>query len=1121
MTDSGEPPALFFTSSDDEDAAMVIDSDNLKAECSKAAQDEQKRLFLPAESDDDEDIPMIPQKRGSSPDIYHENLDMEAVDIQRASSVSASSMSERISISSDSEEEAVSRSFKKRQTVPSAKKRRLSPSLALLSPSDNTQFPVYVGEFLVPNAWSSIAGSGYVKINDVVKIERDVDYSRPSEATTKGKKKVDDKNKSNGGKKQVSLTSMLKAQPTRAPKKKTTDTIVRLVTSRGIEFGRLPQEVAWWTSKLLDLGVVELRGKMTDCPSKLTIGTNLIVSVDVYLLRTAFVPVNVTVSDDRPRTMFEEGLETDEEKSLRERKSAILRLFEVIGIRPQAGVTVDWEKSEREHQEDASQRTHISHKPTKHVEVVGDGEEIEVEDGKDLSKSDLDIIYKRAQYHDKDMDEMEPAKSFTLTLRGYQKQALFWMDSLESGRIDAREANTIHPLWSEYVFPAKPDAGFIDLTEDDKLFYLNPYSGEMSLKFPRSKRNCKGGILADVGMGKTIMISALIQSKLGSDEPIDQGLSFKQRQLKLNNAFRPAKNRKTQTSSPPSATLIVAPTSLIDQWAEEIERSSEPGTVKIVVWHGQNRDDLDFLLEEDEDDEKGHAKLIRIIVTSYGTLASEHAKAEKSRSAVFDVEWLRVVLDEAHSCKSRTSKTAKAVYALRARRRWAVTGTPIVNKLEDLYSLLKFLDFKPWSEFSFFNSFITLPFLARDPKGIEVVQVILESILLRREKNMLDSDGKRIVELPPKEITIENLEFTSMERKIYDSIYDSAKKNFDQLRAKGLLGKKYTHILAMLMRLRRAVLHPNLVFTNTDERALSSTGDGVVDVNEMIKKFAEDEGQSNVFAKAVLADLDDQAEGASECPICLDVMETPTIVPECLHRCCKDCITAYIATCEMKGEETKCPTCSRGPIRHSDLVEVIRPPPNSQNSQPDLILRRNDFTLSTKLSALIHDLQRIRSSNPAFHAVVFSQFTSFLDLIEIALEREKFDHYRYDGTLDLKRRQGVITAFKQISKRPKILCISLKAGGVGLNLTTANHVFMMDCWWNSATENQAIDRVHRLGQDKTVYVKHYVIRNTIEERILLVQKRKTALVKEAFRGAGKAKEDPDSIENLKIMFGEN
>lgn len=112
----------------------------------------------------------------------------------------------------------------------------------------------------------------------------------------------------------------------------------------------------------------------------------------------------------------------------------------------------------------------------------------------------------------------------------------------------------------------------------------------------------------------------------------------------------------------------------------------------------------------------------------------------------------------------------------------------------------------PSREFSFFlrlkpfASFITVPFLARDPKAIEIVQVILESVLLRREKNMRDNSGKRIVELPAKEITVDTLHFTPAEQKIYDSIYNAAKRNFDQLNAKGLVGKNYTHILAMIMR---------------------------------------------------------------------------------------------------------------------------------------------------------------------------------------------------------------------------------------------------------------------------------------------------------------------------------
>ncbi|RDB29142.1 DNA repair protein RAD5 [Hypsizygus marmoreus] len=1143
----GPPSGLFFAGSDDEDEDVAMERPESPTGPTSGASSPPS-LFI---QDSDDDEPMEPIEHSPLPHkrkiIIPDDVLDEALELPSAGPSSRHSSSSR-TLDEVSKKSASptpkSKPSKKSDSRPPAKKRRISPPAASSTPLPFP--PTYLGEILIPNAWSNVSGKGYIKCNDPIQIHRDEQVESkpgPSKSAANGKK--------GDGKKQMSLTAMLKPLPSKAKKKVKTDSIVRILNSRGTEFGRLPTDVSWWVAKLLDLGIVEFRGTMTDCPDKLTTGVSLFVTLQVYILASAFKSPTLNQTDDTRNTMFNEGQETLDEKTLRERKESVLKLFEVIELKPQAGANFRGPQAEEKVHEEALKR--LAKRKVKTVtEIVGDNEEIEVDDAEDLSKNEIDTIYKRAQHNDRTMGLMEPADTFTLTLRGYQKQALLWMHSLESGKMDAREATSMHPLWSQYFFPEKPvmDGNAIDLTADDKPFYMNPYSGEMSLDFPKAERKCKGGILAyfflydvlvhtnlafhalssaEMGMGKTIMLSALIHTSPPSEEDADSTAApGKSRQLKLNNAFRPAPQRKTKKS--PSATLIVAPTSLLAQWSEELQRSSKPGTVKTLVWHGQNRLDLEAAIEDDRDDDKS----IKVIITSYGVLASEHAKSEKagsSRSLVFEIEWLRVVLDEAHSCKSRSSKTAKAVYALQARRRWAVTGTPIVNKLEDLYSLLKFLDFRPWSDFAFFRSFITLPFLARDPKAIEIVQVILESILLRREKNMRDTDGNKIVELPTKEVVVENLEFSPLERKIYDQIYISAKRDFERLNAKGLVSRNYTHILAMLMRLRRAVLHPSLVLTADDERALSSDGDGAVDVNDMIRRFAEAESASegsskNTFAEDVLANLAD-AE-AEECPICLDVMETPMIIPGCMHQCCKDCILAHLATCEERHEESRCPTCSQGPIIASDLLEVVRRKKNpeissSQASQPEVTLRRNDFMSSTKLQALVKNLHRLRDQDPCFRAVVFSQFTSFLDLIEVVLKRERFEQYRFDGSMDIKKKNAAVNGFREPSRKPKVLIISLKAGGVGLNLTTANHVFMMDCWWNAATENQAIDRVHRIGQDKTVYVKHFIIANTIEGRILQIQKRKTAIVKEAFRGtqAPGASTDPESIENLKIMFGDD
>ena len=133
-------------------------------------------------------------------------------------------------------------------------------------------------------------------------------------------------------------------------------------------------------------------------------------------------------------------------------------------------------------------------------------------------------------------------------------------------------------------------------------------------------------------MGKTIMLSALIQTALGPEAPaeVDPDASSKRRQLKLNSAFRVTNQQPQRQRRGPAATLIVAPTSLLSQWAEELQRSSKPGTLRVLVWHGQNRLDLDAAVDSDG---QGATD---VVITSYGTLVSEHAKHEKQSSSIFE-----------------------------------------------------------------------------------------------------------------------------------------------------------------------------------------------------------------------------------------------------------------------------------------------------------------------------------------------------------------------------------------------------------------------------------------------------------------------------------------------------
>ena len=154
---------------------------------------------------------------------------------------------------------------------------------------------------------------------------------------------------------------------------------------------------------------------------------------------------------------------------------------------------------------------------------------------------------------------------------------------------------------------------------------------------------------------------------------------------------------------------------------------------------------------------------------------------------------------------------------------------------------------------------------------------------------------------------------------------------------------------------------------------------------------------------------------------------------------------------------------------------------------------------SGKLEVLLESLEEGRAEG--HRALVFSQWTSFLDLIEPSLRDAGIETLRLDGST---RDRGAVVADFQRDGGPPVMLLSLKAGGTGLNLTAADHVFLLDPWWNPAVEAQAADRAHRIGQDRPVFVHRLVSLGTVEERILLLQDQKRALFEAALGDGGAA-----------------
>ena len=153
---------------------------------------------------------------------------------------------------------------------------------------------------------------------------------------------------------------------------------------------------------------------------------------------------------------------------------------------------------------------------------------------------------------------------------------------------------------------------------------------------------------------------------------------------------------------------------------------------------------------------------------------------------------------------------------------------------------------------------------------------------------------------------------------------------------------------------------------------------------------------------------------------------------------------------------------------------------------------------STKIDFLMVQLEQIMAEN--YQAIVFSQFTTYLDIIGDFLRQKGQEYARIDGTQNIKNRQQAVDAFQRGDKR--IFLISLKAGGVGLNLTAASYVFLMDPWWNPAVEQQAIDRSHRIGQKNTLIVYKPIMKDSIEEKVLELKEAKKALFDELLNKDG-------------------
>lgn len=346
---------------------------------------------------------------------------------------------------------------------------------------------------------------------------------------------------------------------------------------------------------------------------------------------------------------------------------------------------------------------------------------------------------------------------------------------------------------------------------------------------------------------------------------------------------------------------------------------------------------------------------------------------------------------------------------------------------------------------------------------------ILKSILLRRTKKGRNTD----LTLPPRIVSLRRDALDFKEEDYYKALYNESQAQFNTYVEAGTVMNNYAHIFDLLTRLRQAVDHPYLVVYS--RTAALRSGNDV-----------------------------DTDNGEQECAICHDPIEDP-VVTSCLHVFCKACLIDFSATLG----QVSCPTCSKpltvdftSSTDHGDQSAKA----TLKGFKPSSILNRirlDDFQTSTKIDALREEIRNMVERDGSAKGLVFSQFTSFLDLINYSLQKSGIDCVQLVGSMSIAARNAAITRYTD-DPHCKIFLMSLKAGGVALNLTVASHVFLMDPWWNPAVERQAQDRIHRIGQYKPIRMVRFVIENTIEERILKLQEKKELVFEGTVGGSAEA-----------------
>ncbi|KAH6622332.1 SNF2 family N-terminal domain-containing protein [Boeremia exigua] len=538
-------------------------------------------------------------------------------------------------------------------------------------------------------------------------------------------------------------------------------------------------------------------------------------------------------------------------------------------------------------------------------------------------------------------------------LLNHQKTALEFMSQRENGPIPER-----YQLWVPTEIEGQPA-------------YRHAVTGRTS-RLDHTETG--GGILADeMGMGKSLSMLALILRTL------DMAHIWASEARALSQSAGASNGRS-------KATLIVASSDLmINEWFQELAKHFDENTLTTLKYHGQNRRcSVDTLRDVD------------LVITTYHTLASDYSNG---KSFLNQIEWYRLVLDEAHIIRRQNTGLNRSVADIQARARWCLTGTPIQNRLEDIGALFSFLKISPLHNIGEFKKAISVPFAEggkRRQLSVERFTLLLDSMCLRRTKDLLH--------LPDPESRIHEIKLSPEERAQYEQtreIMFRAIKNqvgvFDQ--------RSTLSQFQIQLQLRIICNH------GTWQQAFSWS---------RRKLYLLDEREAKEIGMG--------SHGEATCSACRQTMPLFGLgsmfrryEENCRHTLCSECLEQSSQNTE-DHLATSCPLCS-------SLWNTSKYPKKQKgHSQEDMYFRAAGK--SSKMEALVGDVMKDIATTKS---IIFTCWTRTLDLIQLYLKREKLTSknvQRIDGDYPTNKREKILEEFER-SPDLHVLIMTTGTGAVG------------------------------------------------------------------------------------------